>query len=226
MLRVIRFVKSEKDGVKIPLNNVNDRLCAMLGVSSRSIDNLKKEFKEAEEAHSETPHKKLRSHSDTTTTDVTMTSSSTESNTSIGRPKLKLSEFGKDMLRYEFHLLLAERQYPTLDLLMVRLLADFPDFPTKSNTTLSNQLKEMGIVYRKTSTIKIPLESTYFMSQTAKYFRHIDELRTEKALIFYHDETWCYSNEEKKSIWIEEQTGQGRLRRSEGKGTEKQLNIT
>ncbi len=149
-----------------------------------------------------------------------MVSSSTERDKHIARPKMQLSEFAKDMLRYEFHLLLSERQYPTLDRLMIRLLADYPEFPTKSKKTLSNQLKQIGIVYRKTSTVKRPLESTYLMTQRSKYFRRIDKLRREKALIFYHDETWCYSNEEKKSIGIEEQTGQGRLRRSEGKGTE------
>jgi hypothetical protein len=135
-----------------------------------------------------------------------------------GRPKINLSDFEKDMIRYEFHLLLAERVYPRLDRMMIRLLADFPDFPIKSNTTLFKELKHMGFVYRKTSKINTPLESTFFMSQRARYFRRIHKLRKEKALIFYHDETWCYSNEEKTSIWIEEQTEQGRFRRSEGKG--------
>ena len=46
MYQVIQFVKSEKYGIKIPLNNVNERLCAMLGVSSRTIDNLKRELNE------------------------------------------------------------------------------------------------------------------------------------------------------------------------------------
>jgi hypothetical protein len=68
MRRVIQFVKSEKDGIKIPLNNVNDRLCAILGVSSRSIDNLKKELREIEEVESEKPRVKLWSHSNITTT--------------------------------------------------------------------------------------------------------------------------------------------------------------
>ncbi|CAF1242007.1 unnamed protein product [Rotaria sordida] len=213
MLRVIQFVRSEKYGIKIPLNNVNDRLCAMLGVSSRSIDNLKKELKEIETSQEESSRRRLRSGSSTCTTDETMEQPEPVS----GRPKINLSDFGKDMIRYEFHLLLAERVYPTLDRMMTRLLADFPEFPIKSKTTLSKQLKQMGFVYRKTSKIKTPLESTFFMSQRAKYFRRIDKLREEKALIFYHDETWCYSSEEKTSIWIEEQTGQGRFRRSEGK---------
>ena len=126
-----------------------------------------------------------------------------------GRPKINLSDFGKDMIRYEFHLLLAERVYPTLDRMMNRLLGDFPDFPIKSKATLWKELKQMGFVYRKTSKIKTPLESPFFMSQRARYFRRIDMLRKEKVLIFYQDESWCYANEEKTSIWIEEETGKG-----------------
>ena len=87
---------------------------------------------------------------------------------SRGRPEVNLSDFGKDMIRYEFHLLLAERVYPALDRIMNRLLADFPDFPIKIKTTLSKELKQMGFVYRKTSKIKAPLESTFFMSQRAR----------------------------------------------------------
>ncbi|CAF2849109.1 unnamed protein product [Rotaria sp. Silwood2] len=164
MLRVIQFVRSEKYGIQIPLNNVNDRLCAMLGVSSRSIDNLKKELKEIEASQEEPSHRSLRSGSSTSITDETMEQSELVS----GRPKINLSDFGKDMIRYEFHLLLAERVYPTLDRMMTRLLADFPEFPIKSKTTLSKQLKQMGFVYRKTSKIKTPLKSTFFMSQRAK----------------------------------------------------------
>ena len=66
MYRVIQFVKLEKYGIKIPLNNVNDRLCAMLGVSSRSIDNLKKELKEIE-ITKEKSLRRLRSGSNTIT---------------------------------------------------------------------------------------------------------------------------------------------------------------
>ena len=68
MLRVIQFVRSEKYGIKIPLNNVNDRLCAILGVSSRSIDSLKKELKEIETSQEESSRRRLRSGSSTCTT--------------------------------------------------------------------------------------------------------------------------------------------------------------
>ncbi|CAF4114236.1 unnamed protein product [Rotaria sordida] len=91
MLRVIQFVRSEKYGIKIPLNNVNDRLCAMLGVSSRSIDNLKKELKEIETSQEESSRRRLRSGSSTCTTDETMEQPEPVS----GRPKINLSDFAK-----------------------------------------------------------------------------------------------------------------------------------
>ena len=43
MFNVIRFVESEKCGAIIPLNNVNDRLQAMLGISLSSVRILKEE---------------------------------------------------------------------------------------------------------------------------------------------------------------------------------------
>ena len=47
MFRVILFVKNEKDGLTIPLYNVNERLNAMLGISKQSILNLKRRKKAA-----------------------------------------------------------------------------------------------------------------------------------------------------------------------------------
>ena len=45
---VIRFVENEKNGTVIPLNNVNDRLQSMLGISLSSIRRLKQEMREKE----------------------------------------------------------------------------------------------------------------------------------------------------------------------------------
>ena len=41
MFNVIQFVENEKSGTIIPLNNVNDRLQAMLGISLSSVRRLK-----------------------------------------------------------------------------------------------------------------------------------------------------------------------------------------
>ncbi|CAF3256898.1 unnamed protein product [Rotaria sp. Silwood2] len=44
LFRIIVFVDSEKSGPKIPLNNVCDRLQVMLGLSRRTIINLRQEM--------------------------------------------------------------------------------------------------------------------------------------------------------------------------------------
>ncbi|CAF2919098.1 unnamed protein product [Rotaria sp. Silwood2] len=52
--RVIAFIESEKYGPKIPLNNTLERSQACLGISIRSITNLKKEMRELNEQAEET----------------------------------------------------------------------------------------------------------------------------------------------------------------------------
>ena len=51
MFRVVLFVENEKNGLTIPLHNVNERLNAMLGISKQSILNLKREMKELQRQH-------------------------------------------------------------------------------------------------------------------------------------------------------------------------------
>ena len=46
LFNVIKFVENEKNGPVIPLNNVNDRLVSMLGISLASIARLKQEMRE------------------------------------------------------------------------------------------------------------------------------------------------------------------------------------
>ena len=46
IFNVIKFVENEKNGPVIPLNNVNDRLESMLGISLSSIRRLKQEMSE------------------------------------------------------------------------------------------------------------------------------------------------------------------------------------
>ena len=46
---VIKFVKNEKNGPVIPLNNVNDRLQSMLGISLVLVKRLKQEMREEQE---------------------------------------------------------------------------------------------------------------------------------------------------------------------------------
>ena len=49
IFNVINFVESEKNGWKIPLYNVNERLEAMLGILMRSVERLKREFRQDQE---------------------------------------------------------------------------------------------------------------------------------------------------------------------------------
>lgn len=49
VFNVIKFVENEKNGPVIPLNNVNDRLESMLGISLSSVKKLKQEMKEEQD---------------------------------------------------------------------------------------------------------------------------------------------------------------------------------
>lgn len=49
LFNVIKFVENEKNGPVIPLNNVNDRLESMLGISLASIARLKQEMREEQD---------------------------------------------------------------------------------------------------------------------------------------------------------------------------------
>ena len=53
MFNVIRFVEKEERGTIIPLNNVNNRLQAMLGISLSSVRRLKEEMRQHESRMSE-----------------------------------------------------------------------------------------------------------------------------------------------------------------------------
>ncbi|CAF1538158.1 unnamed protein product [Rotaria sordida] len=48
MFNVIKFVEREKDGYLIPLNNVNDCIKSILGISMSSVERLKREMREQE----------------------------------------------------------------------------------------------------------------------------------------------------------------------------------
>ncbi|CAF2812906.1 unnamed protein product [Rotaria sp. Silwood2] len=65
--------------------------------------------------------------------------------------------------------------------------------------------------------MKIPLDDISFIAARARYFRILDELRADNAIIFYQDETWSNAGDEKRSIWIAE-GGSGRLKKSDTKG--------
>ena len=133
IFRVILFVaKSKKNGPIIPLYNVNERLSAMLGISDRSISNLKKEMNELQRQKDERESQRSRTRSTTSSSIVQshqklLPSPSLSSPRALspkkaehsGRKSIRLSEYAKDMIRLQFHTTLSKREYPT----MTKLLA-------------------------------------------------------------------------------------------------------
>ena len=232
--RVIEFIENEKNGPCIPMNNTTARITSILGISESSLFNLKKEMMAARELREteedkgprlrsslqilskETSHKKQS---------VSTWSKSYEKNPIrpkspkhiSGRSPVYLSEEADDEIRFQFHLLLAEKIYPTLDILLDRLQASHTDFPVHSRTSLNRHMHRLGFSYKMTNKIKVALDDISFVAQRAFYFRKLDELRECDALIMFHDETWVNTGEEKRSIWIDNQ-GRGRLRKTDGKG--------
>ena len=134
-----------------------------------------------------------------------------------GRPSIELSEEAADEIQFQFHLLLAEKIYPTISILLERLLSAHKDFPVRSETTLRRHMHRLGFTSQMTRKVKILLDDNSFVAQRACYFRKINELPKADALILFHDETWVNINEGKRSIWIDD-SGKGRLRKTEGKG--------
>ena len=134
-----------------------------------------------------------------------------------GRSPFVLTEMAEDTIRYHFHLILAEKRYPTIINLLSSIHNEYPNFPIQSEITLWCHMKRLGFFYKQTSKVPIPLDSVSFVAQRAAYFRRLNELREAKAHLYYHDETWCNVGEEKRSVRLDE-AGERRIRRQDGKG--------
>ena len=159
-----------------------------------------------------------RNFSSSCMTTVTFVPSPIPPKKKTGRHRIHLYNEADEQIRVTFHLLLAEKTYPTTKLVLDRLLGLFPDFPITNRTSLWSHLKRLGFLYRTTAKTKVHLDAISFMTQRAAYFRKLDELRQNKAIIFYHGETWTNQGEEKRSVWVD-QDGIGRIRRNDGKGS-------
>jgi hypothetical protein len=123
--------------------------------------------------------------------------------------------------------MLAEKMYPTAAKLLHSLQENDATFPIQSKTSLWRWMKQFGFEYKRNSKILIPLDSVSFMAQRAKYFAKLDEIRSNGTVIYYHDETWANSGEEKRIIWFDPNTGDGRLRNNDTRGNKdsKELNL-
>ena len=80
-------------------------------------------------------------------------------------------------------------------------------------------MKELDFKYGETKKAKVLIHSITFQAQRAVSFRKLDQLRSNKCILYYHDETWLNKNEEKTVVWFDDK-GCGRLRSNEGKGVE------
>jgi len=84
-------------------------------------------------------------------------------------------------------------------------------------------MKKIGFQYKRTSKTSIPMDSISCMAQRANYFRTLDKIRNDGTIIYFHDETWVNSGEEKTMIWLDSKTGLGRLKNNTTRGNSLKL---
>jgi hypothetical protein len=121
--------------------------------------------------------------------------------------------------RFHIHSLLAERIYPTIKKILLRILAEDADFPIQATTSLWRWVRKIGLVYKRTSEVVVPLDTASFMAARAHYFAAIDEMRSYGSKVFWHDERWCNKNEEtRRFVWTDGTTGIGRMRHGQNRG--------
>ncbi|CAF4186308.1 unnamed protein product [Rotaria sordida] len=116
------------------------------------------------------------------------------------------------------HSLLAERIYPIVAKVRIRIRTTDADFPVQSSTTLWRWMRKIGFKYQRTSKVKVPLDTLTFMAARTRYFASLDELHSTGTKIFWYDETWANQNEEKRFVWTDGMTGKGRMRDRQNKG--------
>ncbi|CAF2560609.1 unnamed protein product [Rotaria sp. Silwood2] len=135
-----------------------------------------------------------------------------------GRSSTSLAEQQQETLRFHIHSLLAERIYPTIKKILVRILAEDSDFLNQAITSLWRWVRKIGFVHKRTSKVVVPLDTSSFMAARARWFAAIHELRNNGSKVFWHDETYCNKNEERHFVWTDETTGIGRMRHRQNKG--------
>ena len=165
------------------MNNVNDRLHVMLGLSRHSITNLRQEMGQLIEHQKMNrgedlpPRPRRRTNSDAqierrsslswvrkgkhawtassilSVIDVPFISSpiSPRKKGNSGRKRMILTELEQDMIRYQFHLLLASKEYLTMNKLLSRLQDEIPEFPIQSESSLLHHMHKLGFNYKATS---------------------------------------------------------------------------
>ena len=190
--RVIDFVERERDGVIIPLHKTTARLRKMLGIEEASIGRLKKELAEQRQEKKEKLEEAVdrpstrtrstavpsRSHRKRRWSSVALTDSIStipfpvpaRKTGNSGCPPFVLTEMTEDTIRYHFHLILAEKRYPTIINLLSSIHNEHPNLPIQSQTTLWRHMKRLGFSYKQANKVPIPLDSVSFVAQRAAYF--------------------------------------------------------
>ena len=90
--------------------------------------------------------------------------------------------------------------YPTTENLLQHLQEIDATFPIQSKASLWRWIKRLGFEYKTTSKIVIPLDSLSVMAQRSKCFTKWNEIRSNGSIIYYHDESWTNSGEEKTKL--------------------------
>ena len=116
------MLKKKKNSPSIPLNNVTDRLQAILDISQRSVYRLKHEMKELKE-------EQVRLVKPTRLSSSSLSPIALSSVSRSGRPKVQLTLLEEDTIRLIFHQLLKDKVSPTVETLLSTLLDQNPQFP-------------------------------------------------------------------------------------------------
>ncbi len=75
-----------------------------------------------------------------------------------------------------------------LRLQLARTVED-SDFLIQPTTSLWRLVRKIGFLYKRTSKVVVPLDTSSFMTARVRYFASIDELRNNASTIFWYDET-------------------------------------
>ncbi|CAF3941892.1 unnamed protein product, partial [Rotaria sordida] len=197
MFNVLEFIEAEKNGPTIPLYNVNDRIMAALQISHGSMAKLKNEMKELQEEQQKIIKQKLLEQQQK------------------NQPYALAQRHKAERLRQRSSSPYAtSKNDHSMNVDVARSVAKSPSKrggPSNFKISLSEYEEDL------ISEIRVPMDSMVLMAQQASYFRKLDEIRQNGTMIYYHDETWINTGEEKRSIWVNEY-GEGRIRISQGKG--------
>lgn len=79
------------------------------------------------------------------------------------------------LFRHYFHMMLSWKVYPNTSKLLTHILTDNLNFAVKSITSLWRVvMKKLGFSYKRTSKMRVSMDSTIFIAQRASYFRKLD----------------------------------------------------